>query len=395
MKYLVYCACIFLFLLQGCSNAPMISGTLDMTKGQGWKPMVYLVQPEGFGALGQSFTGKLLDSSKVDSNGHFQFGNQVKIKDTVLFEVVVQKEGERYSNRLENENPETDNYFPLVWTPGEQIVMKAAINRFQASATVENPSSVNAAFMQLRDIKKNAFVQYQESLGQQEWDEQLLEREKAHHTYQYSLMQFADTTQQLFPALMAIRWVSPEGNYERIPEFLVEQSQQWKTKNPEHPWVKELAASADTDKLPILIGDQMPNLQFPMNDGSKSMFKEVVEGKKLLLLDVWASWCAPCRLENRNVLVPLWEKYHEDGFQILAYGLESSQQAWENAIDKDGAYRWLHASHVEGDQNPLMDSLRIKTIPANFLLDANGMVLAKNLHGDDLVQLVDDYMARH
>ncbi len=194
---------------------------------------------------------------------------------------------------------------------------------------------------------------------------------------------------------MAIRWESPEGNYERIAEFLVRQSHKWKAKNPSDLWVEELATLANKDQLPILKWDEMPNLQFPMADGSLTSLREVKQGEKLLLMDIWASWCAPCRLENRNVLVPLWEKYQDKGFQIIAYGLENSRQAWQNAIEKDGADRWLHASHLLGDQNPIMDSLRISTIPANFLLDTQGRVLAKNLHGSDLFQFVENYMARN
>ena len=62
-------------------------------------------------------------------------------------------------------------------------------------------------------------------------------------------------------------------------------------------------------------------------------------------------------------------------------------------MERDGADRWLHASHLLGDQNPLMDALRLKTIPANFLLDGEGRVLAKNLHGEELIQFVENYMA--
>lgn len=370
----------------------MLSGDLDLSQAEGWKPMVYLVQPENFNQLGQSFVGKISDSVEVDGNGHFQFEPLTNAEGPILLEVVVQKKGERYANRLENENPERDNYIPLVWTPGETLKLNAAIDRFQSSTILENPSKVNASFLELRNLKKNAFLKYQATLEQLQGDEQLLEREKAMHEYQSALMLFADSTSELFPALMAIKWVSPEGNYERIPEFLVSQSQKWSTLFSNEPWVQELAVLANKERLPILIGDQIPDLQFPMFDGTQIDLKTIMEGQKLLVFDVWASWCAPCRVENRNVLLPLWEKYHDQGFQVIAYGLESNRPAWENAIEKDGASLWLHASHLEGDQNPVMDSLRIHTIPANFILDSNGKVLAKNLHGEALIQFVANYL---
>jgi len=391
MKYF-YGLLLIPFFLVSCLQKPMLSGDLDISQAEGLKPMVYLVQPENFDQLGQSFVGKLLDSAEVDGRGHFEFEALKNVEGQVLLEVVVQKKGERYANRLENENPDSDNYMPLIWTRGETLVINAAIDQFQSSVTIENPSTVNASFLELRDLKKNAFLKYKNTLELLQGDEQLLEREKALHEYQAILMQFADATPELFPALMAIKWVSPEGNYERIPEFLVNQGVKWSERYPNDRWVKELAALASKEKLPILVGDQMSNLEFPMVDGSKTSLNAITDGKKLLVLDVWASWCAPCRLENRNVLLPLWQKYHDKGFQVIAYALESNRPAWENAIQKDGANRWLHASHLEGDQNPIMDSLLIHTIPANFILDGNGKVLAKNLHGEDLVQFVANYL---
>ena len=200
---------------------------------------------------------------------------------------------------------------------------------------------------------------------------------------------------EFLPPLIALRSLSQEFTYQRIPVLSLCQPHTCTPPTPRALWVEELATLANKDQLPILKWDEMPNLQFPMADGSLTSLREVKQGEKLLLMDIWASWCAPCRLENRNVLVPLWEKYQDKGFQIIAYGLENSRQAWQNAIEKDGADRWLHASHLLGDQNPIMDSLRISTIPANFLLDTQGRVLAKNLHGSDLFQFVENYMARN
>jgi len=117
-----------------------------------------------------------------------------------------------------------------------------------------------------------------------------------------------------------------------------------------------------------------------------------VMGKRLTLLDLWASWCAPCRRENRDFLVPLWENYHKKGFEIIGYSLDASEKTWKRAIEADGAYRWLQASHLQGDDAPLLDVLRIQTIPANFLLSGDGEVIAKNLHGEDLIRFVERYM---
>jgi len=393
MKNLLKFSLLFLFLMQSCSKEAWLSGTIDSEGGEDWKPMVYLVVPEKFDAVAQSFVGKVLDSAQIDESGSFEFTNPPEMKAPVLLEIAVQRKGEKYPNKLLNENPETDNYFPLVYESGKSIKLNSKISQFQASFSLEEPSLINGKMIELRDLRLEA---YQKQLKNQSIkeasDEGLLEREKRLVEYQKQLMDFADDTDEFFPAMVALRWASPEGNYERIAELLYNQSEKWRTLYPEHPWTKELGSMADKENLPILVGDQVPDLLFPMKDGQEVRLQSLIENQRLVLLDVWASWCAPCRLENRNILVPLWEKYNQKGFQILAYGLESNETAWNNAIQKDGAYRWTHYSHLEGDQNPFMDALRLKTIPANFLLNQEGRVLAKNLHGEDLIEFVDNYM---
>ncbi len=104
---------------------------------------------------------------------------------------------------------------------------------------------------------------------------------------------------------------------------------------------------------------------------------------------MWASWCAPCRIENREVLVPLWNDYHNQGLQIIAYALEIDESSWRTAAENDGANRWLQCSDLQGDYGtPFLKSVRVRTIPANFILDDKGVVIAKNIYGEALKELV-------
>ena len=281
---------------------------------------------------------------------------------------------------------------PVIWQLGEPIQITAALDEFQKSFSFENASENNKALLDLRDIHHNAFQKYLKGdPWKQVGENYLMEKEHALLQYQTELIKFADNTPHLLPALMALRWVSPRNNYERVPEFLVNQCTKWSKEQPEHPWVIELCNQSQPSNLPVLIGAVFPNLSLPLIT-KDTLFLSSELGRKLTIIDIWASWCAPCRIENRDVLVPIWEEYHTKGVQIIGISLESNASGWQTAVDKDGANRWLQASELNGDDTPILRQIRIRTIPANFILDEKGIVLAKNVHGQDLVDWVDRYL---
>ena len=188
-----------------------------------------------------------------------------------------------------------------------------------------------------------------------------------------------------------MQWAKAGSDYERLAEFVDGLCTKWRTSLPNDPFVKDLCLLSDPSKRPILVGDLVPNVGLPLLSGDTAEIRRLL-GPKLTLLDFWASWCAPCRKENRNTLVPLWSEYHERGFQIIGYALESDRKLWEKAIQRDSVHLWPHASHLQGDEAPFLKTLRLTTIPANLLLDAQGKILAKNLHGEELRIFVEAYL---
>jgi thiol-disulfide isomerase/thioredoxin len=82
--------------------------------------------------------------------------------------------------------------------------------------------------------------------------------------------------------------------------------------------------AAARDKLPVMTGDKMPDLQLPLVNGDTLPLFSLL-GKKLTLVDVWASWCAPCRKESKEELLPLWNRYRDKGFQIIGYSIDANE----------------------------------------------------------------------
>ncbi|MBK8703199.1 MAG: TlpA family protein disulfide reductase [Saprospiraceae bacterium] len=346
---------------QGCSSTqPGISGKITLHPD--WKPVLYLVQPRSFAELNANYAGIVVDSAVVDKAGYFSFKNIPKIERPGLYQLEIQRNDSRFANKLEDENISSANYMPVLIAPGEDISITSQSDRLQAGFSIKNPSADNRSLMLLRDVRLMAFAKWQSVMAAIDNDEHaIIEQEKALLEFQQPLMAFADSTKSVWAALAAIRWVSPSNDFERVPEFLHRQCERWSGQQAEMPFVRQLCDQAGAEKLPVLVGDMIPDFPLPTQAGDTVALKSLL-GKKLTILDIWASWCAPCRRENREVLTPLWTNYRDKGLQIIGYSIDSGENAWKNAVAKDGAV-WPQTSHLTGYEMPLLDALRIRTIP--------------------------------
>ena len=145
-------------------------------------------------------------------------------------------------------------------------------------------------------------------------------------------------------------------------------------------------------KVGTAIGDEAPEIVMNGLDG-KPMKLSALRGK-LVLIDFWASWCGPCRRENPNV-VSAYEKYKKakwktaKGFDIFSVSLDQNVDAWKAAIEKDGLVWKNHVSDLKGWQNGAAAVYGVSSIPMSFLIDENGIIVAKNLRGLELHKQLD------
>ena len=105
---------------------------------------------------------------------------------------------------------------------------------------------------------------------------------------------------------------------------------------------------------------------------------------KYVLVDFWASWCKPCRAENPFV-VKAYNKYKDENFEIVGVSLDASKESWVAAIEKDGL-PWVHVSDLKYWKNEVALQYGISSVPANVLIDPDGIIIDKNLRGEALTE---------
>lgn len=140
----------------------------------------------------------------------------------------------------------------------------------------------------------------------------------------------------------------------------------------------------------LLTGSKAPNIILKKNKGWGKHKLKKANKKKIVLIEFWASWCAPCRLQNRK-LAEVYENYknrtygNANGFEVFAVSFDKKKKDWKKAIKKDGIENFkYHASDLKGWDSVYALIYELNAIPANVLIDEEGTILATDISAYDL-----------
>lgn len=365
--------------LAACStkkNGFEINGTFSNTQGE----MIYLKAM-------QMNSLKEIDSVIPDGSGKFHFKEKLDFPNLFL----LQKDDQ--------------NYASLIINPGEKVTITGdatnLMNDYEVSGSPDSKllqaymARLNKAFYQMGELQKI----YQDSIKSPNLNAIILDlnrkssniaKDIREYTISFiqqnpgSLASLMALYQQLAPRQYVLDPVTDYSYYAMVDSILFAKYPESEPVKTLHLHLVDLKQRQEVEALrnrTLGLGKIPPEIALQSPDGDTIKLSST--RGNIVLLDFWASWCAPCRHESPN-LVKAYKKYHSKGFQIYQVSLDKTRENWLQGIKEDHLGSWLHVSDLKFWQSSVVPLYQIEGIPTNFLLDRDGKIIDKNLRGQAL-----------
>ncbi len=325
----------------------------------------------------------ILDSVKSDKDGHFEFSEianeiglyRLHFKSHKFILLSIDKGNLKIIadwNTIENYNvlgsPASENLKKLIVAYREQMrdynTMSVVLDTLK---TRGNDSTLNVAKKDFEDMKVN-FTRFIET--------------------------YSDTTPYLPNAIFAARILNPvtEGKYlDLFTQSLTRRFPNTKmTKDFTEYYLKVISKSVKLPKLhkDIAVNDLVSEINLPTPEGNFVALSSL--RGKYVLLNFWAGWCEECRTENANIL-SVYNKFNTKNFTIYSVSLDEKKEEWSKAIIED-KLNWTQVSDLKRMESPIALQYNVQAIPANFLIDPSGKIIAINLHGSKLTDKLNELL---
>lgn len=156
-----------------------------------------------------------------------------------------------------------------------------------------------------------------------------------------------------------------------------------------HPMAMAVSKYLEANKH-LMRGQQAPDFTLPDKDGKDVTFSTVYAKNKVTMIDFWAGWCGPCRAFN-PVLLEIYNKYHEKGFEVVAVSMDRDRDFWLKAIEDD-KLPWIQLSEVAYWNTEPVRLYNVRYIPQNVLVDSEGKIIGTKFSEEELESVLEEYL---
>ncbi|MEY3565687.1 MAG: hypothetical protein RJA23_1857 [Bacteroidota bacterium] len=190
-----------------------------------------------------------------------------------------------------------------------------------------------------------------------------------------SVKEMIESMGNSFASLAAIGLLNPQNDFQFIDALVTKLNDNYSGS----PAILQMKQQLDELRA-LAVGQVAPDIVLPDPSGKSTKLSDL--RGKYVLIDFWAAWCKPCRQENPNV-VRLYSQYNSKGFEVFGVSLDRSREDWIKAI-ADDQLNWTQVSDLQYFNSAAAELYQIQAIPATYLIDPDGKIIAKDLRGPSL-----------
>ncbi|MEN9522412.1 MAG: hypothetical protein RL065_789 [Bacteroidota bacterium] len=313
-----------------------------------------------------------IDTTFTDKNGEFEFKGSVKQKGL-------------YRIRTQNNN----NYFIILDNINISLIADIK-NPFDYSVSGSNETNILVHLIHKIVANNQEIDSIQKqylSLQQQGTNDSILNayqinsNEKANQ-FINDVRNFIDSTHSDLSAIFAATLLNPEKDLPLIKKLTARIQKNL----PDSKLGKEFIEKYN-NIVEDIIGKAFIDIELP--NQKDQIIKLSKQKGKWILLDFWASWCKPCRNENPNV-VAAWQKFKSKNFVVFSVSLDDNKGKWVDAIKADHLDWATHVSELKGWNSSVCKDYYINEIPTNYLINPEGIIVARNLRGEELMEKLEE-----
>ncbi|MBS3776334.1 MAG: TlpA disulfide reductase family protein [Bacteroidales bacterium] len=370
---------LVLFIIQACgsgSNQFSIEGNLDNANNE----RLYLLELKTDGV-------NKVDSVQLDQDGEFEFEGYTEVAKFFLVRTSPQNsvtlvvEPDNHIT-LKGDAQNMGNDYKVSGSEGSREIMKLRKRLESTIASLDSLGQIyqNNPDQETQDDLKNRLNKESRKIvqDQKEYTKDFIDRNIN------SLASLMALYQQIGPRSYVLNPQQDFAYFEKVDSALMANYPNSEPVKSLHSQVEEMKKKMEADNAAserLGVGKEAPEIALPNPEGDTVRLSSL--RGDYVLLDFWAAWCKPCRVENPN-LVETYKKFKDEDFEIYQVSLDKSRSDWLNAIEKDELGDWYHVSDLEFWNSRAAQKYNIRSIPASFLLNKQGEIIAKNLRGDDL-----------
>ena len=360
--YTLVSLCLVIF---SCTDksAFTISGTVN---NPGSLKKIFLVEADSAGI-------KVVDSTQLSENGKFQFKHSAPYEN--LYKIRV-----------------GGSIFDIIAKNGDDITFSTDINDnskaytvtgSEESGKIQEFNKINNVYSDKMSKLYNDYQAKAQALGK-ETDSLINVYRPQFQTIMdeqsVATLKFVNDNKSSLAGFYAATSLDPDKYEQQLIAYADAIKDNFKDNLGVQQFEKQMASAK-----PVSIGQHAPDFTIIGIDDKPIKLSDY-KGK-YVMLDFWASWCMPCRQENPNV-VKQYAVYHAKGLNILGISLDQDKSKWQQAITADNL-SWAHASDLKNFEGATEVLYHIQAIPSNFIIDPNGIIVAKNVRGADLEEFLN------